>query len=439
MKTDNLYIGFGVLGSAIHFKKVSGYNGTADTLATIKILLANVSISRLGLFSRNDWEKLSDEEKKIVDPRGKIYNPWKDLPSMGVVCKNEDWSIESQRDFVNCLTEAERYDVPDFMIAYMSMGMMTSSTIPMFLKKRKDPANYPKILMSTVSYAGPLNYYISETQVPWVMLGTDPRYFPKRMSNRDCYNLPLEMLGQYEADHRWEHIDTDLKTEVVDHVSMRYAQVEKHRIFQEKIIPGDEDRPYRFTIVAMQAAPEKATKDDRFSAIEEWVLKNDKDKKCNVYGRWSDYFTGQYPEQFKGLVKLPELDAIMKQTKYTLIVPVRPNWVTYKYAEMLKSGVLPFFHPSYDTQNHIIPADHIMRVKSSKEMFEKMEEFDNNPEMYYNILEGMQKELIEPAVKGNYFFNELNTTLTKFNVPVRFKEDEHKAIRQTKFVQAALF
>jgi len=438
MKKENIYMGFGVLGSAVHFKKVSGYNGTADTLATIKILLANPSITKLGLFSRNDWEGLSDAEKLEVDPRSKIYNPWKDLPSLGKVIKEHGESLESQRKFVEELTNAERDNPPDFMIAYMSMGMMTSSTIPLFLRKRRDPG-WPKILMSTISYASPLNYYISETQIPWLMLGTDPRYFPKRMSNRDCYNMPLEVLGQYESEHRWEHIDIDKKTEIFDSIKMHYAEVEKHRIFEEKIIPGNTERPYKFTVVAMQSSPAAATKDERFTAINDWVLRNDVNKECNVYGKWSEYFSSQYPTQFKGLVNLPTLDEIMKKTRYTLIVPVRPNWVTYKYAEMLKNGVLPFFHPSYDTQNHIIPKDHPMRVRSSKEMFEKMEEFDNDPKKRYNILVEMQNDLIVPAVKGDYFYKILNDSFNRHSIELELSEHQHSKIRRTRLVQTSLF
>ena len=438
MKRENIYMGFGVLGSAIHFKKVSGYNGTADTLATIKILLANPSISKLGLFSRNDWEKLSDGEKLEVDPRNKIYNPWKDLSSLGKTIKNDGDSLESQRKFVEVLTIAEKDNVPDFMIAYMSMGMMTALTIPLFLRKRRDPG-WPKILISTLSYASPLNYYISETQVPWLMLGTDPRYFPKRMSNRDCYNLPLEVLGQYESEHRWEHIDKDKKTEKFDSIKMHYAEVEKHRIFEEKIISGRTNRPNKFTIVAMQSSAAAAIKDDRFTAINSWVLKNDVNKECNIYGKWSEYFSNQYPEQFKGLVDLRTLDEIMKKTRYTLIVPVRPDWVTYKYAEMLKNGVLPFFHPSYDTQCHIIPKDHSMRVKNSKEMFEKMEEFDNDPEKRYNILTEMQNDLITSAVKGDYFYKVLNDSFERHNISIQLSNQQHVKIRSTKFTQASLF
>jgi len=438
MKTNNLYIGFGALGSALHFKKVAGYNGTADYLATIKILLANPSISKLGLFSRNDWEKLSDAEKLEIDPHNKIYNPWKGLPSLGKLIKEEN-SFENQRDFVERLWIVEKENIPDFMIAYMSMGMMTSATIPLLMHKRRPPYDWPKILMSTLSYAGPINYYISMSKVPWLMIGTDPRYFPTRMSNRDCFNLPLEILGQYNSNYRWEHLDDDQTTEVVDYIDMHYAEVEKHRLYREKITSPRNIRKNKFSIVAMQSSAATATKDNRFNEIKNWVLKDDTSQECSIYGKWSDYFMNQYPVQFKGMITPTELDKIMIETRYTLIIPVRKNWATYKYAEMLKSGVLPFFHPSYDSQYHIIPKDHILRVSSSEDMFKKMEIFDNQPEKRYSIIEELQKTLIIPATKGDYFYRRLNESFNRNNIDIRLVEHEHKKIRNVKLKQTSLF
>ena len=71
--------------------------------------------------------------------------------------------------------------------------------------------------------------------------------------------------------------------------------------------------------------------------------------------------------QFKGYIATEDLDKTFAETRYTLVLPTAAGWVTSKYAEMLQLGVsFPFLHPEYDTQFHIVPETHPIRVRECR-------------------------------------------------------------------------
>ena len=111
---------------------------------------------------------------------------------------------------------------------------------------------------------------------------------------------------------------------------------------RQPLVVSDNNRTNRFAIVAMQSSYGKNNiKDYRYDILRNWVFKYDKNEETKVYGKWAELFTNNF-SQFKGFLPSNEIDKIFEDTRYTLVIPIRPNWVTSKYAEMLRVGVVPF-------------------------------------------------------------------------------------------------
>ena len=89
-------------------------------------------------------------------------------------------------------------------------------------------------------------------------------------------------------------------------------------------------------------------------------------------------------------------------TKYTFCVPIKEGMVTSKYAEMLHYGIIPFLHPSYDTDFNVFPEGHFIRCKSPEDLKKKIEFLNANPEHYKKLFYNLQ----EKYLKDSYYTGE---------------------------------
>jgi len=76
--------------------------------------------------------------------------------------------------------------------------------------------------------------------------------------------------------------------------------------------------------------------------------------------------------------------------------------VTSKYAEMLHYGIIPFLHPSYDTECNVFPKDHFIRCKSPEDLKKKIEYLNENPEHYKTLFYNLQTKYL----KDSYYTGE---------------------------------
>jgi hypothetical protein len=84
---------------------------------------------------------------------------------------------------------------------------------------------------------------------------------------------------------------------------------------------------------------------------------------------------------------------------------------------------VPFFHPDYDTQFSTIPKDHYLRVKTPKEMFDKIAEMDVNPEMRIKLVKQLQVQFLQGVRKGTFLADVINPFLERANVSVILGKD----------------
>jgi hypothetical protein len=442
MKTENLTVAVFPIGSSMKFRKenIKRSDGTSEYYKLIWALVRNKSISSVWLLQRSDWKRLTSEEKIAFDPRGVLRDIYAEFdvqvppgrrqgPDGNLVPHTQE-EQERYRDLWNKVQELPQ---PDFGVGFASQGL-TMVNIPNLIPSIKDPSKMTGSLDMTLIYGAPLVHYLNMSRIPWFMVMTDPRYIKKNQKWRDLVNGPRECIAQYNTDINFTHFDTypdpTSGKEITETLILKYSGIEKMNLICEEIIRPEAERDVKFSIVAMQSAYGKQEVDYRLEALKKWILNQPGSADYQIYGKWDERFTRQYP-QFQGYRTPEEIDEIFKRTKYTFIIPIRPDWVTSKYAEMLRVGVVPFFHPDYDTQYSTLPKDHYLRVKTPQEMFKKIEEMESSPETRIKMVKELQLKFLLGVRKGTFLADTVNPFLERAHIPVALgKEYCDDVIRQ---------
>jgi len=123
-------------------------------------------------------------------------------------------------------------------------------------------------------------------------------------------------------------------------------------------------RTTSFAIVLNQGRP------DRYPMLKEWIL--DKIQDVNIIGQWDKKYT-ESDKRFVGTMQLDDVQIYMNSVRSSFIIPIKKGWVTSKYIEMIHAGVIPFFHPTYDTQNNLKMPDWI-RPKNTSDLLKRIDE-----------------------------------------------------------------
>jgi hypothetical protein len=442
MKTENLKIAIFPIGSAMKFRKdnIKRSDGTSEYFKLFYGLVRNPNVSEVWLLQRSDWKKLSSEEKIAIDPRGVLRDIHAELgiklppgrrqgPDGNLIPHTK----EEQETYKNLWDRVKDMEQPDFGIGFASQGL-TMVNIPGIIPSIKDPSRMTGSLDMTLIYGAPLIHYLNMSNLPWFMVMTDPRYIKKNQKWRDMVNGPRECVAQYNSSINFTHFDTypdpSTGTEITEELPLTYSGIEKLNLIGEQIIAPEGQRLTKFAIVAMQSSYGKADVDYRLEALKKWILNQPNSEEFKIYGKWDERFTKGYT-QFQGYKTPDEIDNVFKDTRYTLIIPIRPDWVTSKYAEMLRVGVVPFYHPEYDTQFSTLPKDHYLRVKTPKEMFEKIEELEKNPTMRIKLVKQLQMQFLQGVRKGEFLCDVMNPFLERAGIEVQMVKGFSEEVLRT--------
>ena len=439
MKTDNLKVAVFPIGSSMKFRKenLKRSDGSSEYYKLIWALVRNATVNEVWVLQRSDWKRLSSEEKIDFDPRGVLRDIYSELSVQVPPGRRQGpdgnlipHTTEEQERYQDLWNKVKDMEQPDFGIGFASQGL-TMVNIPNIIPSIKDPSKMTGALDMTLIYGAPLIHYLNMSKIPWFMVMTDPRYVKTNQKWRDMINGPRECVAQYNADINFTHFDTYPNptngTEITEKLLLKYSGIEKMNLIGEEIIRPDVERDIKFSIVAMQSAYGKQEVDYRLEALKTWILHQPGSENYHIYGKWDERFTKKY-QQFQGYRTPEEIDSVFKRTRYTLIIPIRPHWVTSKYAEMLRVGVVPFFHPDYDTQFSTIPKDHYLRVKTPSELFAKIEELEADPAKRENLVKQLQVAFLKGVRKGTFLAQVFNPFLERAGVPVAMGEEYNDEI-----------
>jgi hypothetical protein len=435
-----IHLAFFVVGSSIKFRKDKTLrsDGSSEYYALAKLLIKNPAVGRITLIGKSDWHRITQEERNDFDPEGKIFNPYHEFPELNARKKppTTEEKPEYYKQFYETL-EANGLK-PDFGLGFISQGWTTLG-LPGFLNTLRPPHRRADALDMTLYYASDALYYLNMSNLKWWMYATDPRYVKPSMRQRDVSNFPQSILGQQDFEVNWfglKEFDREASLEkdsyFIKKIQSRYSGIEKMNLIGDGIIdPASREKPHKFTIVSMQLTSDASTKDDlRFTILKEYILNRDPEGVARIFGKWSERYKAGYP-QFKGYIATEDLDETFADTRYTLVLPTAAGWVTSKYAEMLQLAVVPFFHPKYDTQHHVVPADHFIRVKNADDFYKKMEFLDKHPDERIALVRRLQEQLISTAYTGQFMLDLLNDTLKSSDMDFSFDVSEESLYPRT--------
>ena len=234
-------------------------------------------------------------------------------------------------------------------------------------------------------------------KVPYVEIINDPRYTMAQA--RDIFHCPTVSLSQYDFSYNHNKIGSyENQDRVPVDIPVRYACMESlfliGRDYPDLVKQNHKNiKLHTFGVILNEGSP------SRYSELKKWVL--DRVDDTFIYGKWDEKYLDD--KRFKGSLKLEQCQEIIKNTKYTFIIPIAPGWCTSKYLEMIHAGCVPFFHPDYDTQNHS-NIQEFLRVSSPEELIKKINMLEEQPHKYIELLEHLQ-EVIEPFFYDGSFIN----------------------------------
>jgi hypothetical protein len=381
-------IGFAKVGKSVKFKtnKYSPIGGDNEASCTLRAVANNNPDKTFYIIGRSDFATLTESERVDLFPYGNVIDVWE---GVGLDI--------SQKYFNHIIDYFKERDIKlDFTI--MMVGQLSNVTIPDRIQKvREDNDGKPAATLDMSKwYTTPIITWLNEEQLPYIEIVNDPRYTIKQP--RDLFHLPMRSLGQYDYDYETFAIrnydDQERITRVVhsEYAGMETAFCGDYDYTQEINL----DRKIDFMVVLNEGKP------SRYEMLKEWVLNEFDD--VEIYGKW-EHAAVKDDSRFRGSAKIDELQKKLLNVKFTFIIPIKEGWVTSKYIEMIHAGVIPFLHPTYDTQRHL-PIPDFLRPKTPSEFHERMQRLINNKDEYETVLKGLRKAVLKPEYYDGTFIND---------------------------------
>lgn len=137
---------------------------------------------------------------------------------------------------------------------------------------------------------------------------------------------------------------------------------------------------------------------DRLTIVREWVL-NNFGRDIEIFGVWSPK-SQQVLGRAINPVKYDQVANTMTRWKCTLTTPASgTGWATAKPWEAFKFGTVCFFHPEYDTQNHILKDAPIelqewLRVRSAEQLKKRVEYLRDQQPVWQWIIDKQREHYV---------------------------------------------
>ena len=341
------------------------------------------------LVSRNNFSKLPIDTQMKINKNNNLIDCW----------KNYDRSINNQDWLINYFKNIKI----DFGLLYS--GLSGSSTIEnyMYLKN----GEYAKPLSSSKNYTGIITKFLNESQVPYMEMGEDSRFFP--LAARDLYNRSKRILGEKDDVRSCKHIisqtnqeliTTDIEVSDVDHSCMFLMSEDKSKLLKET-----NSRKSLLNLFMHCTASHSKHYPETFSIIEKYVLQQFPD--TMIYGKWE--------KKLPNIKEIPMTDLldVLYDTKYTLTIGGSNNYPTAsKFWKMLIFGIIPFSYKKLDIEKFNIPE--FLYVKNPEELKSKIDYLENNKSKYLEIWNTLQNLISkEDLWNGNHFFNNIEKWVKK--------------------------
>lgn len=374
----------------------------------------NIDFYIVGL---SDYSRLSLSEKNRINKHNNVYDIWENKLKWMKQNNIKSSDISDSLQYMEYWLSKNKDIFNENTAGLFFFGPTGASNVIGKTTKISNQKELSKVITMHAKYAAPIIHCINTTNLKYIGISNDPRYFP--CTATDLIIQPKVILQQFNdiavCKHRLEYKSSSL---IHENIKCKYSGVEtiffigKDKENQEKTNleyffdnNSNETKNIQFVLVCNEKPPYS-----RLNIFRQYVLDNIDD--VEVYGKWNETIISN-DKRFKGSKKFLELQNILKKAKYTFCIPPKKGWVTLKFWEMIYNSVIPFLHPDYDTQKNIdIPE--FLYVKDSAELKEKIDFLENNPNEYTQLLLQL-KSLIKPEFYSGDYLNtvvmeELNAT-----------------------------
>lgn len=401
-------VGFAKIGKSVLFNTArhGAIGGDNEAPLLIQALANNNPNVEFDILGRSDFDRLEASEYAKLFPYGNVV-------SSGAKFKG--------KDEVKALSQLDNVSVDHCV---MMAGTICSVNIPHKIYKINTPGEISKPMYMAMMYSAPILHWLNETKTPYVEVINDPRYFVGKA--RDIFHHPHTSLGQYDYTYNFKHITSyEDQTYVRKDINVKYAGMETIFCYNAKEPAADVEKTINFSVVLNEGVP------SRYDMLNEWILNRFSD--VQIYGKW-DEPRALADKRFVGPHPMAEIQRVMSKTKYTFIIPIRKGWVTSKYIEMIHAGCIPFFHPSYDEQNHLdYPKE--LKPKTPEEMMKVIDYLNKNDDIRVKVLADLRKRYCRPELyDGTYLSKTIMTALdSTYELPDLNKYTAVKPIKSTNF------
>tara|TARA_B100001173_G_scaffold312289_1_gene332677 strand:+ start:2045 stop:3307 length:1263 start_codon:yes stop_codon:yes gene_type:complete len=393
-------VGFFKLGKAIKFNENSwgAIGGDCEPKQLINSIAKRNPNIEYWLLSPNDLGRVRAKEKPAVQS---LFGPPVETESAAPSNVKEFHSTMTDRKSADEAAQIIKDLDLDFIFFYT--GPSSTVNIPGYINK-VDGTGRVKSLDFFKYYAAPIIKAMNELEkkVPIVGLLVDNRYILAckdwNDNNRPTYYLAQNTFTKTEeffCNPPLRDIDTIEST-------YEYSGIETVFLLDKKRYDTDELFEMKKTnsFMMLQNQGKGSGGMDRWDPVRDYIVKNDIE--TDIYGKWDDDLKKEYPKWFKGEKRIETMTDELLATKYTFCVPIKEGMVTSKYAEMLHYGIIPFLHPSYDTDFNVFPDGHFIRCKSPEDLKKKVQFLNDNPEHYKKLFYNLQ----EKYLKDSYYTGE---------------------------------
>lgn len=375
--TGKTYV-FGKIGKAIKFdsKKWGATGGDNEAPSLILKLAEQNPNDTFILISSNDFDKVQFNKPSNIINGLKSLGPLKNM--------HDSFFTDTLKD-------------KDIAGAIIVLGPTC----------RKNLEYWPRLGFAK-SYCAPIIHYLNNSNVKWIGVCNDPRYYLKDV--RDLTNKPLKYLSQYNESFVkkvFSKLPPDNDNDLIDMtINSEYSGVEKIMLFNNKTNKNFENKNNDFNIILNEG---KNGVKSRYPELKKYVLNFFDD--VNIYGEWYSEET-KNDLRFKGPKPFTEIVDITKKSKFSFIIPISPGWVTSKYIELINNGIIPFFHPNYDSQKNLDIPD-FLRIESPNQLKERIDIIKSDNDFYVKLITELQNKFItENDINGKTISD---TIMREFN------------------------
>ena len=414
-------VGFFKLGKSIKFNENSwgAIGGDCEPKQLINAIAKRNPNIEYWLLSPNDLGKVRAKEKPAVQS---LFGPPVETETAAPSNVKEFHSTMKERKSADEAAQIIKDLDLDFIFFYT--GPSSTVNIENYINK-VDGTGRVKSLDFFKYYAAPIIKAMNELEkkVPIVGLLVDNRYILAckdwNDNNRPTYYLAQNTFTKTEeffCNPPLRDIDTIEST-------YEYSGIETVFLLDKKRYDTDELFEMKKTnsFMMLQNQGKGSGGMDRWDPVRDYIVKNDIE--TDIYGKWDDDLKKEYPQWFKGEKRIETMTDELLATKYTFCVPIKEGMVTSKYAEMLHYGIIPFLHPSYDTDFNVFPDGHFIRCKSPEDLKKKVQFLNDNPDHYKKLFYNLQEKYLKDSYyTGEHVDNKIweayerITTKTEINV-----------------------